>query len=278
MDNSFFDNIIILYKGFVSNNYFILTLFIFLIFLLLFLFMYKKKKQKNFLIIYVISLLLFLLFDFNQIIKMIDTIFTFIIDSFYFPNFVVYLAMIAISNFGFLYIVMGDKDNSIFSMKEQNIIKLTQIIMYVVLQYLLVLILNFIFVNNVDVLVRASLYSNELLVALIQMSTLLFASNYIFIFLFWLIRKIKTDGLFAPKNRKVFNQKKLIKNLSLKKKIDFPDNDDDIVDIDKIKKEEFIYDYVDDKLRSGDVSVEELEVLKDIAVKYNNEVSKNEQK
>ncbi len=278
MDNSFFDNIITLYKGFVNNNYFILTLFIFLIFLLLFLFMYKKKKQKNFLIIYVISLLLFLLFDFNQIIKMIDTIFTFIIDSFYFPNFVVYLAMIAISNFGFLYIVMGDKDNSIFSMKEQNIIKLTQIIMYVVLQYLLVLILNFIFVNNVDVLVRASLYSNELLVALIQMSTLLFASNYIFIFLFWLIRKIKTDGLFAPKNRKVFNQKKLIKNLSLKKKIDFPDNDDDIVDIDKIKKEEFIYDYVDDKLRSGDVSVEELEVLKDIAVKYNNEVSKNEQK
>lgn len=278
MDNSFFDNIIVLYKGFVSNNYFILTLFIFLVFFLLLLFMYKRKKRKSFLMIYVISLLLFLIFDFNQIIKMIDTIFTFIIDSFYFPNFIVYLAMIVIVNFGFLYIVMGNKDNSIFSMKEQNIIKLTQIIVYVVLQYLLILILNLIFVNNVDVLVRASLYSNELLVALIQMSTLLFAFNYIFIFLFWLIRKIKTDKLFAPKNRKVFNQRKLLKNLSLKKKIDFPDKSDDIIDIDKIKKEDFIYDYVDDKLRSRNVSVEELEVLKDMIVKYNNEVSKNEQK
>ena len=99
--------------------------------------------------------------------------------SILFPNFAVYFLGIVITNM-ILWI-------SIFHFKTADMIKRINVIVYIVLNYLLVLIIKVTDIQKIDVFSTESLYHSEKATALIELSTLIFTLWILFLGIYKII-------------------------------------------------------------------------------------------
>lgn len=112
----------------------------------------------------------------NMMDYMMDNLFIII----YFPNLAIYLAAILISNIICLV--------TVFSKKIPKIIKKINILMYCIISYILILILNIINENNLDVFNQSSVYGNTTAQALIELTSTIFIAWVCFLIIYKIIK------------------------------------------------------------------------------------------
>lgn len=98
----------------------------------------------------------------------------------YFPNLAIYLAAILTSNVICLV--------TVFSKKMPKIIKKINILMYCVISYILIIILNIINENNLDVFNQSSVYGNTTAQALIELTSTIFIAWICFLIIYKIIK------------------------------------------------------------------------------------------
>lgn len=99
--------------------------------------------------------------------------------AFYFPTIAIYLAAIIVMN-----IIVWI---SIFSFKSSKQIRLLNISIYIIMNYLMALLLKVINTNKLDIFNQASLYGNKDATSLIELSSLVFIVWIIFLILYKVI-------------------------------------------------------------------------------------------
>lgn len=112
----------------------------------------------------------------NMMDYMMDNLFIII----YFPNLAIYLAAILISNIICLVTVFGKK--------IPKIIRKINILMYCIISYILILILNIISENNLDVFNQSSVYGNTTAQALIELTSTIFIAWVCFLIIYKIIK------------------------------------------------------------------------------------------
>lgn len=161
------------------------------IFILLFMaFMFLTTNRKNakaskllFIGIYVVLILVMLFQYQDSLYDMFDYMMNNFFIVFYFPNLAIYLAAIFATNI----ILMI----SIFNYKEDKLVKVVNTIIYCIIHYLLILILNIVNVKNLDVFSQSSVYGNEKASALISLTSIIFIVWIIFLVIYKIIRHLQ---------------------------------------------------------------------------------------
>ena len=142
----------------------------------------KKTKNRN-KIIYIafssIIVVLVIIMYHGPITNIFDYMMNNFFIAIYFPNLAIYFAALIIMNI-ILWI-------SLFHKKTSDIIKKTNIIVYILMNYLLILILSIINKENLDVFTQSSVYNNKNATALIELSSLLFIVWIIFLIIYKVI-------------------------------------------------------------------------------------------
>lgn len=166
----------------------------------------NKRNSKRNKIIYsattiliVVSLILAYHGSLNKMFQyMMDNLFIVI----YFPNLAIYLAALIITNI-ILWI-------SVFNYKTSKSIKTLNITVYIILNYLLALILNIINEKKLDIFTQSSIYGNQKVTALIELSSTLFIVWIIFLVVYKIILiYLRKD--YKPKVKKILIKKKVKK-------------------------------------------------------------------
>ncbi len=164
----------------------------------------RNKKIYLVFVLFVVSLMLVLYYQ--SLANMFDYMMNNFFIAVYFPNLAIYFAAIIATNI-ILWI-------SIFNFKTSTIIKRINIVVYILLNYLLVLILGIINTEGLDVFTQESIYKNKQATALIELSSLVFAIWIIYLIIYKIIYTyIKKDTKNIMKQVVVTKEnKKLPKN------------------------------------------------------------------
>lgn len=168
----------------------ILIVIVLLLFLAYIFFSTNKKNLKTgkkiYLGICAFILLYILIIYHSSIGKMMDYMMDNFFIAFYFPNLAIYFAAIIVTNM-ILWV-------SVFRQKTTKIIKNINIIIYCILHYILILLLNTIHTNKLDVFKQSSIYGNVQAQGLIGLSSTIFLLWIIFLSIYKLIRMWQTRG------------------------------------------------------------------------------------
>ena len=202
---SFVEKLNILFKTSINSK----LLFIFLallIFIGIFLFKTNKKNEKTNKIIYCVTTLLILLIVVLSYHESIGKMITYMMNNFFivafFPNLAIYMAALIATN-----IIMWI---SVFSYKSSKQIKLLNITVYIIMNYLFALILSTVKTSNLDIFSQTSIYGNETASALISISSTIFIIWVIFLVIYKiLLTYIRKD--YKPKVKKVIVKRKVKK-------------------------------------------------------------------
>ncbi len=135
-----------------------------------------KKKRKFYITIYIIVLGLIIFFYHSSLLKIFDSMIDNIFMILYFPNIAAYLFAMIVTN-----IILW---TSILNVKINKVVKVVDCCIFTILHYLLILILNIISTNKLDVFNQTELYSNNDIVALIELSSSLFTIWIIFLIVY----------------------------------------------------------------------------------------------
>ena len=198
------------------NNKLFIIIFALLIFIsILFIITTRKniKKKKKIIIgTYVVVLLAIIIIFNKSIFGMYDSMMNNLFIIFYFPNISVYVGAIIATNIIMLI--------SIFSKKTSKINKVINIIVFFLLHYILVLILNVISTNNLNVFNSKELYKNTDIHSLIELSGNIFIIWIIYLVLY----KIINNYLVSKKSTIVVEETVEVttKNINLNKKYKVP--------------------------------------------------------
>lgn len=202
---SIMDKLQVLLEVSKSSKVFIIVI-ISLLFLAYMFMTINKKNMKSSKITYLITyaiIIASLLFTYKDSLKnMFDYLVNNLFIIIYFPNLAIYLTAIIITNI-IIWI-------SLFKTNVSKIIKNINIIVYCVMTYLLILILNIINVNNLDVFTQSSVYSNNESLALIELSSTIFLTWISFLIVYLIIRRFQ-------KNNE--NQKTVVKEKTISTKM-----------------------------------------------------------
>lgn len=214
---SFFDKIGILLETTASSNLFIIACLLFIVLGLVLSTTNKKneKRNKTFYIAYIVFILVFTLVSFYS---SLGKMFSYMMNNFfivvYFPNLAVYLAAIIITNIVLLI--------SIFNYKITKAIKNLNIIIFTIMNYLFILVLNVINSNNLDIFSKESVYKNRQAQGLIELSSTIFIVWIIFLIIYRMIL-IYLKKEYRPKVKKVIVRKKVKKLPENYQPLDTPD-------------------------------------------------------
>ena len=202
---SFIDKLGVLVEVSKSSNLFIVAVFMLGIIGYL-LYNINKKNMKNAKRIYLgaalVILVITLVVYHDSIAKMFDHMMNNFFIAVYFPNVAIYLAALIITNI-ILYI-------SIFNYKVSNLIKNINIIVYCILNYILILILNVVVSKKLDVFTQASIYQNKQAQALIELSSVIFIVWILFLIVYRIIMiYLKKEYKVPVKVKKVYVKQKV---------------------------------------------------------------------
>lgn len=142
----------------------------------------KSAKPVKFfyVLIYMIMIGIVLYVYKDNLSNMMDYMMNNLFIIIYFPNLAIYLAAILTSNVICLV--------TVFSKKMPKIIKKINILMYCVISYILILILNIINENNLDVFNQSSVYGNTTAQALIELTSTIFIAWICFLIIYKIIK------------------------------------------------------------------------------------------
>lgn len=204
---SFMDKIQVLIDITSSSNIFIVVI-LSLLFLAYMFITINKKNLKNskftYFLIYGI-VIASLLFTYR---KSLGNMFDYLVDNLfiiiYFPNLAVYLSAIIAAHI-ILWI-------SVFKQNISKLIKVINVLFYIVITYILILILNVINLNNLDVFTQSSIYSNSEALALIELSSSIFMVWIAFLIIYTMIRSFqRTTENEVIEQAKVVKKEKTVK-------------------------------------------------------------------
>lgn len=212
---SFIDKLKILTDVISSSGIFIVFILLFIVLGFLFITTNKSnsKSSRRVYILMYIAIILFLIITYKESLQ---EMFDYMMNNFfivvYFPNLAVYLAAIIATN-----IIVWV---SIFNFKINKLIKTINVVVFCLIHYLLILILNIITEKGLDVFTQTSVYGNKQALALIELSSTLFIIWIIFLVLYKLIRKFigSEKEILIDKNQAEINNK-ILNNIN---KIDAP--------------------------------------------------------
>lgn len=130
----------------------------------------NKKINKWIFIIIAILASIILIINYGAIFitifdKALDTIFM----ALYFPSFSIYICMLVVANTIFII--------SVFSKKQIKIRRIINIAQTLMLDLFLILVIDVVSKNNINIYEAITLYSNQILLVLLQLSMGLFVSN-----------------------------------------------------------------------------------------------------
>lgn len=244
---SFLDKLGVLVDVSKSSGLFIVAIFIIGIIGYL-LYSINKKNIKNARRIYVgvaLVILVFILIAYNSsLIDMFDYMMNNFFIAVYFPNVAIYLGALIITNI-ILYI-------SIFNYKVSKLIKNINIIVYCILNYILILILNIIVSKKLDVFTQASIYQNKQAQALIELSSVIFIVWILFLIIYRIIMiYLKKEYKEPVKIKKVYVKEKVETLPSNISKVEAPSFAKAIPNIEVKEKEESKEDLIVKKLEDS---------------------------
>lgn len=144
-----------------------------------------KKTRKIYLGIYILMIIVIVILFHKDIYSFFDYMMNNLFIAIYFPNLAIYFAALIISNI----IVLV----SIFSNKITKLIRNINIIVFTIINYILILLINVISVNELDIYSQKSIYENRNAYGLIELTSL--------IFMFWIIFLIIYTGIRKYQNR-----------------------------------------------------------------------------
>ena len=127
----------------------------------------NKKLFRVVLLINIGAFLIMVFFNSEQLITMYNSIIDKIFMNFYFPSVEVYLFILL-----FMFVVLFV---SIFNIKMKKSYKVTNIITFFTFFYLFLMLLNIIITNNLNIFDISSIYTNKEAVAILELSTLVYA-------------------------------------------------------------------------------------------------------
>lgn len=127
----------------------------------------NKKLFRVVLLINIGAFLIMAFFNSEQLITMYNSIIDKIFMNFYFPSVEVYLFILL-----FMFVVLFV---SIFNIKMKKSYKVTNIITFFTFFYLFLMLLNIIITNNLNIFDISSIYTNKEAVAILELSTLVYA-------------------------------------------------------------------------------------------------------
>lgn len=186
----------------------------------------SKKSKKIYIGIYLFLLLIIIMQYYKSLSSMFDYMMNNFFIIFYFPNLAVYLAAIIITNI-ILWL-------TIFNFKEDKLLKWINTIVYCILHYFMILILNIVNLNKLDVFDQASIYANKDAGAIISLSSTIFIGWILFITIYKMIRKYqrKNEPIIIQKKKSIKQPVKVpvipIKEV-IKYKKKFPENYENII-------------------------------------------------
>ncbi len=202
---SFIDKLKILLDVSKSSNLYIVVL-ILLVFIGITLLTTNKKNASRNRIIYSIIVLFVIIFVGVSYYDSLGKMLKYMMDNFFiaafFPNLAVYLAALIATNI-ILWI-------SIFSFKSSKLIRVLNVVVFIIMNYLLMLILNIVKNESLDIFNQTSVYENKSASALISLSSTLFIVWIIFLVIYKLfLIYLRKD--YKPKVRRVIIKKKVKK-------------------------------------------------------------------
>ena len=150
-----------------------------------------KTSRRLFLLIYIFIFACIIVLYKDSFSTMVTYLMNNLFKVIYFPNLAIYLFAIFIMNIILWY--------SVFSFKSTNIIKNVNIIIYIIINYLLVVLLDIINKQKLDVFNQASIYGNKSAQAVIELSSLIFIVWIIFLVLYKAIMVYLTRNNKLPK-------------------------------------------------------------------------------
>ena len=150
-----------------------------------------KTSRRLFILIYIFIFSCIIVLYKDSFSTMVTYLMNNLFKVIYFPNLAIYLFAIFIMNIILWY--------SVFSFKSTNIIKNVNIIVYIIINYLLVVLLDIINKQKLDVFNQASIYGNKSAQAVIELSSLIFIVWIIFLFLYKAIMVYLTRNNKLPK-------------------------------------------------------------------------------
>lgn len=150
-----------------------------------------KTSRRLFILIYIFIFSCIIVLYKDSFSSMVTYLMNNLFKVIYFPNLAIYLFAIFIMNIILWY--------SVFSFKSTNIIKNVNIIVYIIINYLLVVLLDIINKQKLDVFNQASIYGNKSAQAVIELSSLIFIVWIIFLFLYKAIMVYLTRNNKLPK-------------------------------------------------------------------------------
>ena len=199
---SFLDKLNILINLSKTSKFYLIALVVLLIFGIILAFTSKKNEQRNrtlyFIMTVAIATILVVTYH-----SSLGNMFSYMMNNFfivvYFPNIAIYLAAIIAMN-----IIVWI---SIFSFKSSKLIRLLNITIYIIMNYLLALLLSVVNENKLDIFNQVSIYGNDQATALIELSSIIFVVWIIFLILYKVILiYLKKD--YKPKVNKIIVTKK----------------------------------------------------------------------
>ena len=146
----------------------------------------KKLTKKICLGVYIIIILLIMILFYKELYTFFDYMMNNLFIAIYFPNLAIYFAALIISNVIVLI--------SIFSDKITKLIRNINIIIYTIINYILILLINVISVNNLDIYSQKSIYKNTNAYGLIELTSIIFMFWIIFLIIYSIIRKYQTKN------------------------------------------------------------------------------------
>ena len=163
-----------------------------------------KSSRRTYIVGYLIVTVIVIAIYGSSISKLFDYMMNNLFVVIYFPNLAVYFAAIIITNIILLV--------SIFNFKISKTIKYINTIVYSVIHYLLILIINIITTKKLDVFTQSSVYENKQALALIELSSIIFVTWIIFLTIYKLIRIYQTRNKVEVKQKQkksIVNKKRL---------------------------------------------------------------------
>jgi len=196
----------------VMMNYKLSLIILLFLGLLVYLFISTKKKdikttRKIYLMIYIVVLLIIVILNYNNIYSFFDYMMNNLFIAIYFPNLAIYFAALIVSNIIVLI--------SIFSNNISKLIRNINIVVYTLITYILILLINVISVNKLDIYSRESVYKNINAYGLIELTSIIFLFWIIFLIIYGVIRKYQINN----KNKQEVIARKVIYKEKEKRKL-----------------------------------------------------------
>ncbi len=202
---SFLDKLGILVN--LTNKYSIYLLIFLVLLIIGILIGFTNKKHIKFVkIVYFLIMIGLMIFMISSYHSSLGNMFSYMMNNFFiavfFPTIAIYLAAIIAMN-----IIVWI---SIFSYKTSKPIKVLNISIYVIMNYLMALLLKVVNVKKLDIFDQLSLYGNKQVTALIELSSILFLVWIIFLILYKIILiYIRKD--YKPKVKRIIVRKEIKK-------------------------------------------------------------------